>query len=450
MPPISKQPPKPAPEKNLPTDGVIYPDLTVNGKKVQPVEVDHALAKQLLGWQEETDKVKFGADYLFRDYRGRKIRCLRNLSNRPLDIPTVDSYSVEMLKKNWKLNGETLVIGNKGSAISVQHRLVAIVFAHQKWEGPGAGGLDQSVQWRKIWPDSPPSFPAIIVFGIEETDEVINTVDTGKPRSDADAIYRSDIFAAFPAKERKVLSRGLGYAVKTLWQRTGVRDPISNPRRTHSETFHLVESHPRIVECVKFLNEEYKSNWQLHNNRIAHGIAAAALYLMGSCASDREHYATPKENRHESKLSWEYWDHACEFWSLLCANAQETKALQDAFLRMAQPSDENPTGQVDDRLVLLAKAWEAFKDGGEITPEDLKINYVLRDGVFILNENGVGFGGIDEGQQGLQPVEYDGEEDPPRYNRVVDPTPEEIRERAAEEKRRHLEDMKNGKRVRTR
>src|SRR5262245_37690440 len=110
-------------------------------------------AKQLLGWQEESEAVKFGQDYLLVDRRGLKVRATNNTKNRPFDVQNCRALSQSMLLKQWRLNGEPLIIGQTDEVLDGQHTLVALVLAEQARLGYRDGKMDegQKGHWRKVW-----------------------------------------------------------------------------------------------------------------------------------------------------------------------------------------------------------------------------------------------------------------------------------------------------------
>jgi hypothetical protein len=71
-------------------------------------------AKGYLGWQEETDKNKFGADYVreLANLYPRKVRCINNVTNRPLTRSVLLTLKQEILRGKWQFNGESIIIGD--------------------------------------------------------------------------------------------------------------------------------------------------------------------------------------------------------------------------------------------------------------------------------------------------------------------------------------------------
>src|SRR5690606_15078440 len=59
-------------------------------------------AKKILGWTEEPEGKSWGNDYLLKDVQGRKIVCVNNTTNRPLQDGLVSLYKQEHLRKRWR------------------------------------------------------------------------------------------------------------------------------------------------------------------------------------------------------------------------------------------------------------------------------------------------------------------------------------------------------------
>src|SRR5690606_8050237 len=116
-------------------------------------------------------------------------RCHNNIRNRDIDKIKVSELVQEILRGHWVMNCESLIIGVTGIVLNGQHTLIALVLATQQWEEVG-----KDSQIREVWPNKP-TIDKLIVFGASEEDKVVNTMDTAKPRSLGDVIFRSDYFA---------------------------------------------------------------------------------------------------------------------------------------------------------------------------------------------------------------------------------------------------------------
>lgn len=145
-----------------------------------------------------------------------------NNNNRHINARTVDRYAKQMVAGEWQINGEPIMFSSKGNLLNGQHRLSAIVAANKSI--------------------------AIPVFrGVAE--DVIKTIDTGKPRSLADHLkihgYSAD--------------SGLGLTVIAATIRIVFdfdTDGLFTQRRvkiTPTEAIKYLDLHPDIFESAKFL-----------------------------------------------------------------------------------------------------------------------------------------------------------------------------------------------------
>lgn len=394
-------PPTPKKKQKATTSAreVVYPKVEVKlCEGEQAITV--ALAKKLLGWQEQP---KDCTDYHFIDTTGKKIKCHNNVTNRPLYLTVVANLQQEHLRKRWLMNGEPIIIGKTGFILNGQHTLIALIFAAQVWESDP----DKWNDW-----DSSPTMEKLVVFGIDESDTVVNTMDTCKPRTLADAIYRSEFFADLPKdKNRRVVARILDYAVKMLWHRVGADQDAFAPRRTHSEALSFISKHPRILQCVKHIYDEEGDKRQV-SRYISTGYAAGLLYLMGCCKT--ENVAEYRENPDESLLDFSMWDEACDFWVRLAGSDKSLAAIDKVIEQMA----ENNQGSRIERTAVLCNAWLLTVAGKPVTAKGIELSYAEDEHGFpIIGENPT-FGGIDSVDLAEQAH--------------VDPTPEELEERAEE------------------
>ena len=349
------------------------------GKK-GPMTAD--IAKELLGWEEEgTAKFSSGCCQEIRLIAGVKVRLHRNTINRPLYTDMLRQLRQEILRRRWQRNLESIVIGQYGNVTQGQHRLIALVLACVEWESD----REKYAQW---WPDSPPTIETLVAYGAEETDAVLNTYDTGKPRSFSDAIYHMGLLADLPGKERQIQGRMIDYAVRLIWLRTGasVGDTFKI-KRNHTEGIDFFNRHPRILECVRHVRAESgdKNNLVLY---CSPGYLSGLLYLFGCSGSDQDAYFQREPVPSEEVLDWSHWNRAQDFIVLLAKRADEVQAVRRAFAGV-----ENPTNP--ERWALLVKAWCAFRDHEPITDKTLRLERREdEDGVKHLDELPT-VGGID-------------------------------------------------------
>ena len=364
-------------------------------------------AKQLMGWIEEKDKVNFGKDFLLVDRQGKKVRCLNNVNNRPIYKSVYLTLMQEILRGRWQLNMENRIIGITGLILNGQHTFIGLILAVQEWEE----NPDKYPFWK-----TEPTIDTSIGYGIPEADNIINTMDTCKPRSLADVIYRSAFFSNLNNQQRKAAARATDYAVRLLWHRTDAGIDAFGLRRTHAESLDFIERHPKILECVSHILEEEGKEKQI-SRYLSPGYSSALLYLMGCSNSDPTEY-TEAENPSESLLDWKHWEKACDFWVLLAQKADEVSAVAT---ELANIIDEDGGTNLE-RQALVAKAWNLYVEGKPVTVKRIAINYAVdEDGLKVL-DGLPNVGGIDLGE-----LEKTDEEDITQ----PDPSPKEITKRSA-------------------
>lgn len=329
-------------------------------------------AKDLLGWTEETKEEKFGTDYLIKDFQKKKIRCHNNVTNRPLYKSNVDKLKADIQAGAWKFNGEPIIVSKSGKILNGQHQLVALVLSYQEWEELKEG--------------NEPTIDKLVVYGVEDDDEIINTMDTCKPRSLADVIYRSSYFEDYSAQEQKKIANICSYAIKTMWERLGDSDAFSARKQTHAASLTFLENHPKLIEAVEFVYTENVEQSLLRFGAL--GTLAGMLYLMGCSKSDPEAY-----DGSESKLNWDNWETACEYFVGLSSDLAATKPVVDALQKLLLEEG----GSRDEKLGLVVGGWTGWlkmQSSKKLkTVGKVALNYTDQDGVKTLDDYFVG--GID-------------------------------------------------------
>lgn len=373
--------------------------------------------KELLGWSIETDQNKFGNDYLLIDRNGEKVRCLNNVKNRPLYMGSVEALVQEHLQRRWKLNGEPLIIGKYGSVLNGQHTLISVILAEQDRTGENAD------HWKKKGLIKPITLTKTVVYGIDEDDDTVNTMDTCKPRSLADVIYRSKFFESKKGADRVKASRMLNEAIKFLWLRCGVFTDAYASRRTHAEAIDFVNRHNRLLDCVnQILSEDVRNEDTKQysiSSYVQSGMAAALMYLMAVSDTDPETYHN-SDNPSEKLCNFNQFDKAAEFWILFSAGSKKLSELKEGIDAVRDPSGENMREGKRHIVGMICAAWNLFKQDIPIVYDDIKLETVYDENTglsSIVTESIPSFGGIDVGEA-VKKQEYT-------------PTPEEIAAEAA-------------------
>lgn len=400
-------------------------------------------ARDLLGWSEVDKSVK---DFLLKDLKDVKIECRNNVTNRPLYMSNVLALMQEILRGRWNLNLENRIIGKTGLVLNGQHTFIALVLAGQAWE--------LAPEDYPFWSEEP-TIETSIGFGCDESDVVVNTMDTCKPRTLADVIYRSEYFSKMKDSERKKVSRMTDHAVKFLWNRTGLPNAFEI-RKTHSESLDFIARHPRVLECVNHIFEENGEGSPL-SGLLSPGYSAGLLYLMGSDTTDVTEYATD-DSPNEKHLEWKHWDMACGFFVMLAGGAEKLKPLRT---KISKAIDDVGLSLAE-RTALFVKAWTAYVAGEPINTKALSLKYSKDDDGFRHLDECPIVGGIDQGDASdselIEAIEIErdrkAQEAKEARKNVAEeaaaPNPEEIKDRAKAEKTRAIAEKSKPKKKKKR
>lgn len=332
---------------------------------------------------------------IFKDLEGNQIKMTKNATNRPFKIGFAKRYMLDMLRKKWAMNAETIVIDEHGMVQSGQHRLVGLVLAQQELKKNPA-------KWAKYWP-SEGGVPAtveiecLIFTGISSAPEVINTLDIGQKRTLADILYRDSRFPANMAPKKKaLLANILAGATRLVWIRSQGKSVSDAPHYPHSEAMDFLEEHPEILSSVYHI-------WALQGGNAADGqnvsrylsmpYAAGLHYLMATSATDSEEY----QEKGPSVLNFALKDRADEFWTQF-ANGKLPEAHPIARLKKLLLSQEASSGMGRDEIVtMVVKAFNLYLDGKlKVQPDEVEAEMVenTETGRWKLNED-QRLGGLD-------------------------------------------------------
>jgi len=376
---------------------VIYPEVEVK-RFVKDEALTVSQAREFMGFREAKDK----EPYLLKGFNENgevvKITCDYNCRNRPFYPSVYQTLKQAILNKQWEFNGETAIIGKTGLVLDGQHTFMALIQAeYERQFGDG------KYHWAEIW-KKPITIDKIVVLGISEEDDVVNTINTAKPRSLADVLFRSEFFTSLAPDARNMVARICAQAIGFLWVRTGRVNDIYSGRRCHSESVSFLRHHPKLMDAVRHIFEEDAE--KAISNLIPASIAAGLLYLMGSCSSNIDDY-THADEPGDSALDFRHWDKAEEFWVLLGSKDDGMKAVRDALAALVSAEE---TMGVLNRVAVVIKAWEHYVQGHEINRSDLKLKFVDHEniGVPILASHPT-VGGIDLGPRKEQKSAYDAE-----------------------------------------
>lgn len=288
-------------------------------------------AMALIGWEVQQKGGPVFREYDLKDYFGNKVRLHKNIRNRPIYQSNIESLLQDILMGRYELNGEPLIVSDLANDLDGQHTLCALILAQQRLENDKVRQMDgmsrenDPLKWAEHWPDMVVSIPKIIVYGIKGTDKVVNTMNTGKPRTFMDVLYRSPYFSDLPTRskdglDRETAAKVTDHAVREVWQRTGLYSDGYSSRRTNSEGSAWLESHGgmhgKFLECVRLILEEDTHG---HISKyLPCGKAVCLMWLGAAGKSDQmKYYVTRNEDKDAEaymSLKWNHWKLAASFW----------------------------------------------------------------------------------------------------------------------------------------
>lgn len=375
-------------------------------------------AKELVGWEEEGDKGKFGDKYDLLDMNKKKIR-LNFGQGTPFKRDHALGYAQEILNKRWRLTG-CWEVGKCGTIHSGRHRAAGLILAEQI----RIGG-EQSPHWMEVWP-GPITIPCVVHYGIDDDDDTVNSIDIGNPRNVTDMLFRSDLFKGKKKDLRLELSKCLDWAIRVVWERTGAKHDPWAPRKTHSEIMDFVSRHKSLLRCVEHIVTDDGDGGI--TTIVKRGIAAGYMYLMCASLSNGKLYGavTPSERKESGKNGINFkivvgkrtyededgksvtenvtiWDKAEEFW-VAVHSSDKLVAVNEkiAAVVAAQVKGKTLGGTVKERVAIVLRAWNLFVRNKKISLEDLDISDCYKrneEGKLSIEDNTI-VGGIDFGPTG--------------------------------------------------
>jgi hypothetical protein len=248
------------------------------------------------------------------------------------------------------------------------------VLAAQEWD-------TDKESW-PLWSEMP-SIECIVVTGIDESSKVVDTINTGMPRTLADVIFRdSQYFADASSSDRRKIAKVAEHAIRMLGHRLASFADAFAPNRTHSECIEFLQRHPKLLDCVQFVYDAETDQGSV-SNVVPLGTAAALMYLMGSSATTSTEYSSA-EQPCERMLDWSAWDKACEFWEAVGNSASSLFPIKEQLSAIAQDADSISRAE---RMGVVVKAWGGFSNGLALTADMLALTYTADgEGVRHLSE----------------------------------------------------------------
>lgn len=200
-----------------------------------------------------------------------------NNSNRPLSKGVAALYANEMLRGQWKCNGEPLIFsvdadGNE-HLISGQHRLQGLVLAQQ------------AIEKDEVWPNAQTEWDTVVIYRVPH--DTADTVDTGKTRSHSDVLFRDPwVDSVIPEtwnatiSKRKTWTKTLAGAARLVWLIEGGAVVSSAPKFLISEMLSFIQNqHPLLAGFVTMVLDANDSDGDNHGLKMSLPYLAALTYV---------------------------------------------------------------------------------------------------------------------------------------------------------------------------
>jgi hypothetical protein len=277
-----------------------------------------------------------------------------NLSNRPLRKELVKRYAIEILRRKWRLNGETIVVDWEGHLISGQHRLHGLLLAQQMLE-------KFPEKFKKYGWKGTVTMEGVIITGIDP--DAADTVDLGQKRTGGDVLYRQSWFneKEYKPSQIKTLSNDLASAVRLVWLRNQQMVVSDAPKFPHSAMIDFLADHKDIKGWVKAVFDADNGGEKNVSVRISRATLAAFLYLYEQSFDDSD----------------EGDQKASDFLNSFASGADLHKGdpvfqLREALTKIRTGEGASSGASRDTINALLVKAMLAHKSGEEVTAASLK------------------------------------------------------------------------------
>lgn len=244
-----------------------------------------------------------------------------NVSNRPIDNRVVTSYAEAMMRGEWVLNGEAIIVSDDGVLLDGQHRLAACVKANIP-------------------------MTAVVVQGIPRAAQA--TIDRGKGRTPGNVLH------LLGEQNANATAGALSFMFRYF------NDNISTDTRSTApstmQMIGLLENNPGIRDSVRIIEH-------LRTRGFAKPSMLAAFHYIFGMDDPNEDNALRDAFFDQLRIDFNGERHSSTslLFSRLVANASSKTAKMPAAVTAA----------------LFIKAWKAFKDGMQL--KALRWNPAIED-----------------------------------------------------------------------
>lgn len=301
------------------------------------------------------------------------LACLKdfNNSNRPMSQGVAKLYANEMLRGQWKCNGEPIIFSiddnDMEHLISGQHRLQGLVLAQQ------------ALEKEEVWPSAQTEWDAVIVYGVPH--DTADTVDTGKTRTHSDVLFRDPwIDTVIPEawndkiSRRKTWTKTLAGAARLVWLIEGGAVVSSAPKFLISEMLDFLQTkHPELCTFITMILDASDADAGNKGLKMSLPYVAALTYVAslnpnGSINEDTADKLDGFINELAVGTGYEKGDPAwalAAYWNKLTAEPGSKDRDRDwvgPFVKAASAVLEDKTGLKVSDIALNRKERDGYND----------------------------------------------------------------------------------------
>jgi len=153
----------------------------------------------------------------------------RNRKNRSVDMTTVQSYAVQLMRGEWKITGQPVIFTEQGNLLDGQHRL-----------------------WASYLSGIP--ITTFVVTNIPDQDNLFAYVDNCRPRSAGDALQT----AGLNGLAKHVAAVIQDFAHRHDEGALGVSGRVFGLKLSNREVLGYMQEHPELMDIARYMDQMHK------------------------------------------------------------------------------------------------------------------------------------------------------------------------------------------------
>ena len=281
--------------------------------------------------------------------------------NRARSMASVEAYKHDMTHGMWLINGDTIRLSCAGEVLDGQHRLWGL--ANAKGNPLVADGV-----------------PLLFIKGISKAAQ--ETMDGGRKRSAADQ------YNIGKADADKIGSK-LMSALRALYLLSSAEGgKLGGGKLTTPQLHAMARMHPKLADSVKLVNATAEGQSDINLNTRPAVLAAIHYAASHIIRKGLDGKALTKDEREALKAKANAFVQAFKTLAPTAGYTGEDPAWKLATLWTSIPKK----GRIseNDALKLLAKAWDAYRDGDTIPVKQWKEGLAVMEGIGITRKDVTG------------------------------------------------------------